>query len=75
MPPPLARPETFWEVLQEWGYTWMWADMKLIGNDRWLEDSIRDNSLVAVTDGSYMRSKFATMNSCAFILECTKGCG
>jgi hypothetical protein len=53
----------------------MWANMKLISDDGWLEDSICANSLVAVMGGSYMRSKFATMNSCTFILECTKGRG
>jgi hypothetical protein len=62
------------DVLQEWGCTWMWEDMRLTGDDSWLEEAIWDNSLVAVTDGSYMQDKFPTMNSCAFILECTKGC-
>ena len=53
----------------------MWEGMQLIGDDSWLEEAIRDNSLVAVTDGSYMRDKYPMMNSCAFILECTKGRG
>ncbi len=75
MPPLITRPDTFLEVLREWGYMWMWEDMRLTGNNNWLEDAIRDNSLIAVTDGSYMRDKFPTMNSCAFILECTKGQG
>jgi hypothetical protein len=75
MLPPITRSETFLEVLREWGYMWMWEDMRLTGDDNWLEDAIRDNSLVAVTDGSYMQDEFPTMNSCAFILECTKGQG
>jgi hypothetical protein len=49
--------------------------MRLTGDDGWLEEAIRDNSLVAVTDGSYMQDKFSTMKSCTFILECTKGRG
>ncbi len=75
MPPQITQPETFMDVLREWGCTWMWEDMQLTGGDGWLEEAIQDNSLVVVTDGSYMRDKFPTMNSCAFILECTKGCG
>ena len=54
MPPQITRPETFMDVLREWGCTWMWEDMRLTGVDGWLEEAIRDNSLVAVTDGSYM---------------------
>ncbi len=73
MPPQITRPETFMDVLWEWGCTWMWEDMHLTGDDGWLEEAIQE--LVAVTDGSYMRDKFPTMNSCAFILECTKGRG
>jgi hypothetical protein len=75
MPPQITQPETFMDVLREWGCTWMWEDMQLTGDDGWLEEAIRDNSLVAVTDGSYMRDKYPNMNSCAFILECTKGRG
>jgi hypothetical protein len=37
--------------------------------------AIRENTLVAVTDGSYMRELYPTMKSCAFILECTQRCG
>jgi hypothetical protein len=43
------------DVLREWGCTWMWEAMRLTGDDGWLEEAIRDNSLVAVTDGSYMQ--------------------
>jgi hypothetical protein len=53
----------------------MWEDMRLTGDDGWLEEAIRENLIVAVTDGSYMQDKFPTKNSCAFILECTKGHG
>ena len=75
MPPQVAHPETFLEVLEEWGSMWMWKDMRLTGDDSWLAEAISDNSLVAVTDGSYMRSLYPNMNSCAFILECSKGRG
>jgi hypothetical protein len=57
------------------GCTWMWQDMHLTGDDGWVEDAINENTLVAVTDGSYMQALHPNMNSCAFILECTQGQG
>ena len=68
---------TFQEVLHEWGHTWMWEGLKLSGEDgndtgAWLSTAIRNNTLVAVTDGSCMKELYPNMNSCAFIFECTK---
>ena len=53
----------------------MWVDLRLTGEDTWIAAAISDNSLVAVTDGSYMNKIYPHMNSCAFILECSKGRG
>jgi hypothetical protein len=35
-PDPVDLPESFFEVLQEWGNTWMWDSLQLIGDDNWL---------------------------------------
>jgi hypothetical protein len=75
MPPQLRQPESFLDVLMEWGCTWMWGDLRLTGDDGWVAKAINEDSLVAVTDGSYMRDLYPNMNSCAFILECTQGHG
>jgi hypothetical protein len=53
-PPQIKCLETFLEVLGKWGCTWMWEDMQLMGDDGWLEALICENTLVAVTDSSYM---------------------
>jgi hypothetical protein len=53
----------------------MWEDMRLTGDDGWLKATIRANTLVEVTDGSYMQALYPNMNSCAFILEYLQGCG
>jgi hypothetical protein len=58
----------------------MWDGLKLSGEGgddtgAWLSIPIRDNTLVAVTDGSYMKELYPTMNSCAFIFECSAGGG
>jgi len=70
--PPSREPTMFQEVLEEWGNTWMWEGLRISGDGTWVREAIRDNSLVAVTDGSYMKDLFPNMNSCAFIFECTK---
>ncbi len=53
----------------------MWEEMCLTGDDGWLAMVIRENTLVAVTNGSYMQELYPNMNSCAFILKCTQGPG
>ena len=75
-PPPTELPLTFRQVLIEWGHTWMWEGLKLSGDGEdndyaWLREAIEEGTLVAVTDGSYMKELYRDMNSCAFILECS----
>ena len=50
-----APPESFLDVLEEWGYTWLWEDMQLTGGTEWLGESISENCLMAVTDVSFIR--------------------
>ncbi len=75
MPLQIKHPETFLDVLSEWGCTWMWEDMHLRGDDGWLATAIWENILLAVTNGLYMCALHPNMNSCTFILECTQGRG
>jgi hypothetical protein len=41
----------------------------------WLDKSISKGTLVAVTDGSYIRELFPNLYSAAFVLKCSKGRG
>ena len=75
MPDPTDMPECFLDVLQEWGNTWMWDLLCLIGDDNWLLDSIQDGTCIALANGSYIREMYPDMCSCAFVLECTQGQG
>jgi hypothetical protein len=75
LPPTRAVLGTFKEVLKEWGCEWMWADLRLTGDDTWIAAAIRNKTLVAVTDSSYMNKLYPNINSCAFIMECSRGCG
>jgi hypothetical protein len=43
MPLQIKHPETFLEVLSKCGYTWIWEDMHLMGDDGWLEVAIWGN--------------------------------
>jgi hypothetical protein len=70
----------FRQILSEWGHTWMWESLNLAGDGEdevgaWLREAIEENTLVAVTDGSYIKELYPDMNSCAFILECSRGRG
>ena len=51
-PRPRTTPTTILAVLEEWGCTWMWNSIWLIGNYHWLEDATEAGACVTVTDGS-----------------------
>ena len=73
--PEKEDPHSFWEVVKSWGQTWLWDNMRISGDIDWLAEAIRDNSLVAVTDGSYIQERYPYLNSAAFIFECSVGRG
>ena len=49
-------PADYLDVLTGWGQTWIWDDLKVTGGTDWVAQAITDNSLVAVTDRSLLRS-------------------
>ena len=67
-----APPRNFMEVLQSWGNTWLWDNILLIGEHGWITESISDGTLLAVTDGSFIREQYPNLCSAAFVIECTK---
>jgi hypothetical protein len=73
--PDLMPATSFWEIVQSWGQTWLWENIQISGDFTWLAEAIVDNSLVAVTDGSYMKEMYPNLNSAAFIFERSKGRG
>jgi len=68
-------PRSFLEVLHSWGNTWLWDNISLVGEHGWINEAISDGSLLAVTDGSFIREQHPDLCSAAFVLECTKGRG
>ena len=75
-PCPQPQPKSdFLEVLLEWGNTWIWDNIIVQGNVSWPIQSIADKSVVAVTDGSYLKEEYPGVSSAAFVLECKNGRG
>ena len=74
-PPSTIKHDSFLDVMIEWGCTWMWDSMVLVGKDDWIEKAIANRSCVAVTNGYYMRELYPNVCSTAFIFECTDGTG
>ena len=70
-----APPESFLDVLGEWGCTWLWDDMQLTGGTEWLGEAISENCLMAVTDGSFKRELLPDFLSACLVLEFMQGCG
>jgi hypothetical protein len=68
-------PTSFLNILQSWGNTWLWEHLKVTGGESWLNDSIANGSLVAVTNGLYIQEIYSNLCSAAFVLECSKGRG
>ena len=66
---------TFLEVLREWGCSWLWERMTIIGGTEWIVQAITAGSLVAITDGLYTRQLYPHLCSAAFVLECSYGRG
>jgi hypothetical protein len=80
-------PETFLDVLDDWGCTWLWEKLRVSGAKGtglnltsatgfdWIFQAIEDESLVGVTDGSYFKQFYPHLCSAAVVLECSKGRG
>jgi hypothetical protein len=63
------------EVLHSWGNTWLWDNLSIVGGFDWLHQAIRDRTLAAVMDSSYIRELYPNLFSAAFVIKCTKGRG
>jgi hypothetical protein len=64
---------SFLVLLHKWGCTWLWEHMQVEGGMEWILEAIQDGSLVAVTDGSYIRQLYPNLCLAAFVLECAEG--
>jgi hypothetical protein len=63
-------PTMFFDVVQGWGHTWLWNEMKVVGGTDWLCQAIARGTLIAVTDSTYIQEHYPEICSATFILEC-----
>ena len=68
-------PTCFLDVLIEWGSTWLWDSLRLVGEDNWIKEAIHDRNCLAVTNLLYMRELYPDLFSAAFVLEWSIGRG
>jgi hypothetical protein len=79
-------PECFLDILDDWGCTWLWRTLRISGctgtglyihsptGYDWNFRAIEEETLVGVTDGSYIREFYPHLCSAALVLECSLGC-
>jgi hypothetical protein len=65
----------FWEILEKWQRTWMWDNLKWVGNNNGIAAAITDGTCIAITNGLYMKEVYTRIQSTALVLECTSGRG
>jgi hypothetical protein len=70
----VTTPKTFMEMLHSWGNTWLWEHISVTGGYNWLQEVIK-NTMVTVTDGSYLCEEYTHICSAAFMVECAEGKG
>ncbi len=46
------------DVLVEWGSTWIWDNLRLVGDDNCIEECFEAGTFLAVTDGSYIEKLY-----------------
>ncbi len=57
----------FLDILLGWENMWLWDDLTLHGGSDWLATAISGGTLLAVTDGAYIREQYPHLCSAAFI--------
>ena len=71
--PVKCAPQSFWEVMVNWGYDWLWENLRVVGPSDWLATAIAEGTCIGVTDGSYMRDLRRDICSAAFFFESADG--
>ena len=62
--------QSFLERLKSWGGEWMWEGLQLRDDDdiSWVAESLKNKSIVCVTDGSYMKDVAPDICSVGWVL-------
>ncbi len=73
IPPPFpSTPKRLWDYLRYHGVEWMWDGVEEEDQDlAWLVDGVRENTFIAVADGSYDRKGASDVSGAGWVLCCT----
>ena len=53
----------------------MWDDLKVVGDENWVIEAIREGTLLAVADGSFIQELYPDVCSAGFVMGCSHGRG
>lgn len=75
----LPKPRTLQEIFNEWEETWVWENIRIDGDGRWLAEAMRNGTAIMVSDGSFKPQSNHRCGTAAWIIECThtglRACG
>ena len=69
---PQQDQQSFVDFLHSWGGAWLWDGLVLPDDPAWIADSLREGTLLCVTDGSYDGKRAKNLCSAGWILFCTE---
>ena len=67
-----TTPTTITDILKSWGETWIWDQLQIDENGKWLAEAIENNTAILVCDGSYQPHLTTSRGSAAYAIECTR---
>ena len=65
-------PKTLIEVVKRWGETWLWEEVTIPDEGKWLAKAFQQNTALIVCDGSYQPLISKTIGTAAWNAICTK---
>ena len=67
---PPQEPTTLEEIFAAWGEQWVWRHMQGVDDGAWIAESIQNNTLLLVCDGSYQPQLDENLGSAGWKLYC-----
>ena len=64
--------QSFVDYLHSWGGSWLWDGLVIPDDPAWIADSMRDGTLLCVTDGSHDGKRARRLCSAGWVLFCTE---
>ena len=72
LPNTYTPPTTIIDILISWGEIWIWDQLQIAEEGKWLADAIETNTATLVCDGSYQPHLTTERGSAAWTIECSR---